>query len=384
MTRNVVLICFSQDLVPRHESMVASMLSYGHKVTVVNWVRAQESQKRIDGVTYLPLEFKAPFSSLRLLLYLRSYYRCVNKHLSDKGEFDLCVLTHIMMLPLFSRVNSRKFVYDISEYLNYDLSDYFGFLSKIVRPFIEVFEKRYIKKVDGVTYVGSREGWLKNYVRKAPESLEINNFPDLTRKPSVARVEELQEYYSGKKVAIYVGDISHERGVDQLIDAVELVIRKEPQTHFILMGRGRDISTGIFNKLNGLGIATKVEVLDHRSFDEMLAYLQVASVGIALYQIGSRRSAAKKFDRFNSRKILTYMQSGLPVLVSNGNPFSRFVLECECGEEVDPNDLSDLARKMISLLNHGEEKGRRGLIKIQTELNWQNEEKRFLQFLEKI
>jgi len=385
MKRNVLLVCFSQDLIPRHQAMLGTMVSAGYCVTVVTWNRAKKTQNEISGVRYISTDISAPHSSLSIIFYIRKYLRAVVSLLKNDQNFDICILTHLMMLPLSNRIEAQNYVYDIAEYLNYDLSDYFSILRSLIRPIIEAYEKRYIRKLDGVTYVGSRDGWLADYVSEAKLSLEINNFPDLSREPSVEDVSKLKDRYHGKKIVIYIGGLSLERGTLDLVRAVPSVLSSVPEAHFLLMGRLREDTHQTLQEIEKLGVQDSVEVIPHLDFEKMLAYLSIATLGVALYDVYRGRSASSKFGKYNSRKILTYMQMGLPVLVSRGNPFSEFVIDSNCGSVVDPKDMTDLTKQIVNGLEPRFDLfGKAGLSEIRRKYNWQNEERKLLRFLDKV
>lgn len=384
MNRRLLFVCFSQDLIPRHEAMIISLLSTNWDVTVLTWSRGVESQRSLAGVRYLKIDLSAPVSSLRLLFSLPKYFSMLERLLEKEPSFDVCILNHMMLLPIARKVSANRVVYDISEYLNYDLSDYFGVFKGLVRPLIERFERYYIKRVDGVTFVGSFNGWLNSYTSIAKNSIEINNFPDLKRMPDYDLCGILKKKYKNKRVIVYVGGLSIDRGLSDLIAAVKPVLKVEPSAHFILMGRFRSDTPLLMQQIDDQGISGSIDVISHMSFEKMLSYLSIAELGVALYQVSSsRRSASSQFGKFNSRKILTYMQMGVPILVSAGNPFSDFVLETGSGDTVNEMDRNAISSKILSMIDSKIAFGEQGIAAI-NKYNWQKEEGRFLQFIDKV
>lgn len=360
------------------------MVDAGYLITIVTWDRSVKSQLPLSNVRYLGVDLLAPMSSLRVIFSLPKYYSSLRRLLRNEEMFDICFLSHMMLLPMIGKLPTHRFIYDIPEYLNYDLSDYFGRFKRAARFFIERFEKKLLSRADGVIYVGSKDDWLRSYVSGARSSIEINNFPDLTRVPNFGKENFLKSLYSGKKVVIYIGGLSCERGVLRLVNSVKSVLESEPQAHFVLMGRFRPDTCLITDKIKALGVQSSVDVIEHEDFEDMLSYLSISELGIALYEVQtSERAASKAFGKFNSRKILTYMQMGLPVLVSAGNPFSELVLENKCGKAVDDSNQEDLAASILSILHSPEDLGQSGKNAIRS-YNWQNEEPRFLEFLDNI
>ena len=294
------------------------------------------------------------------------------------------MFAHAMLLPLVGRLRAKKYIYDIPEFLNYSLADYFGVFRFLVRPLIELFEKYYIKKVDAVSYVGSRDDWLADYVSRAKLSAEINNFPDTTIAPQARQVAILKEVYNGKNVVIYVGGLSIERGAKLVVDVATELRQKVPNLHIILMGRYRVETSQLLADIDRRGLGEFVEVIEHVDYQLMLAYLKVSKVGLALYVVDENIEVSRKFGPYNSRKIFTYMKMGLPVLVSSGNPFSKFVSDIGCGDVVDIGSQKQLVSKIYNLFMNSHEVGKVGSHAVRDRYNWRREEAVFIQLLKKI
>lgn len=383
MNKRFLFICFSQDLIPRHDSMIRTLLAEGYDVSVVTWERSKRSQSYIEGVRYKTIRVEAPLSSVLIIFTLRKYYLALADSLGQE-EFEICMFAHAMLLPLVGRLRAKKYIYDIPEFLNYSLADYFGVFRFLVRPLIELFEKYYIKKVDAVSYVGSRDDWLADYVSSAKLSAEINNFPDTTIAPQARQVAILKEVYNGKNVVIYVGGLSIERGAKLVVDVATELRQKVPNLHIILMGRYRVETSQLLADIDRRGLGEFVEVIEHVDYQLMLAYLKVSKVGLALYVVDENIEVSRKFGPYNSRKIFTYMKMGLPVLVSSGNPFSKFVSDIGCGDVVDIGSQKQLVSKIYNLFMNSHEVGKVGSHAVRDRYNWRREEAVFIQLLKKI
>ena len=94
MNKRFLFICFSQDLIPRHDSMIRTLLAEGYDVSVVTWERSKRSQSYIEGVRYKTIRVKAPLSSVLIVFTLRKYYLALADSLGQE-EFERYVCSHM-------------------------------------------------------------------------------------------------------------------------------------------------------------------------------------------------------------------------------------------------------------------------------------------------
>jgi glycosyltransferase involved in cell wall biosynthesis len=171
--------------------------------------------------------------------------------------------------------------------------------------------------------------------------------------PDVNELRKLSISFTGKgrKTAIsYVGGISYLRGLDTLIKALPLIIRKNPETHLLLVGDGEGEVTELVKMSEQLGIEKHVTFTGWVSFDRAMFY--------------------KK-----------------PVIVSDVKPLKRIVSETGCGLVFRAGKHEELAEKLLELINDAskrEEMGENGRRAVETRYNWDNEQKRLLLVYEKL
>ncbi len=92
-------------------------------------------------------------------------------------------------------------------------------------------------------------------------------------------------------------------------------------------------------------------------------------------------------SRGNTRKIYTYMASGLPVIVPNFGEIGKIVKEEKCGILVDTCDPKQIACAIIYLLKHpkaAEIMGQQGKRAIEEKYNWKMEEKKLITAYKKL
>jgi glycosyltransferase involved in cell wall biosynthesis len=175
---------------------------------------------------------------------------------------------------------------------------------------------------------------------------------------------------------VYVGGVGESKGSAIMMRASELVRQKFPSAQLILIGP--PIDSGDDEKERNAAGHGAVRRIAWLPYDQMLAYLHVAHVGLALYQPGLHYPL---LSRGNARKVFSYMQAGLPVVVSNFGEIGRVVREEGCGILVDstqPGEVADAIIKILSeppLANQMRARARQA---IEEKYNWDLEERKML------
>jgi glycosyltransferase involved in cell wall biosynthesis len=149
------------------------------------------------------------------------------------------------------------------------------------------------------------------------------------------------------KVILFSGVMYHHRGVDVLLKAAPIVIKKIPKARFVLLGDGPEL-----NKLKEIVKKSKIE--DSVEFkgwierEKIIEYLAEASIGI-----GPLRSTYVTKNALPI-KVLEYMASSLPILCQKNTLPDDILLENENGYSI--KDAEDLASKIIQLLEDDEKR----------------------------
>ena len=121
-----------------------------------------------------------------------------------------------------------------------------------------------------------------------------------------------------------------------------------------------------------------VEIIGFVAYKELISYLYIGGIGVALYQPGNRFMFSSKG---NIRKVFDYMGAGLPIVGSNFKELCLVVKEENCGILVDATDPNQIAEVIIYLLKNldvAKEMGKRGRKAVEERYNWQIESKKLL------
>jgi hypothetical protein len=196
----------------------------------------------------------------------------------------------------------------------------------------------------------------------------VRNFPVAEEFPPAPE----RSWEERDPAVIFLGSMSRNRGIRQLVEAIELV-------------------PGALNpKLRLLGpfhmpdLPAELEKLPGWSRTEHLGVIQRDRVGEKLNQVRAGMLTAHPSPMYMLAypvKMFEYMAAGIPIIVSNFPAWREFVEKAQCGLLVDPLDPHDIAKAIEYILTHPDEAaamGRNGRAAMETEFNWNHEERALL------
>jgi len=144
------------------------------------------------------------------------------------------------------------------------------------------------------------------------------------------------------KKIVFAGAMYYHRGLDILLEAIPLVIKKIPDAKFILLGSGAEMS-----KLKKIVLENKLENsvefkgwINRKQIPENISN---ASIGIGPLRLTDVTSRALPI------KVLEYMAVALPIIAKNGTLPGDVLENQKNGFFIE--NANDLAEKIIFLLN---------------------------------
>jgi glycosyltransferase involved in cell wall biosynthesis len=378
--RSAVFVLFYPDFIPRHRLMARALAAAGWTVRVVSWNRdwpkqAPAAEEWLSGRQAIPLP--AGTASAALLLRLPRLFLGVLRALRGEPPADALFLTHFALLPLAPLLRRRcgALFYDAPDYFCEDLLRYFGPLAGPMRPLLRLFERAFVSAVDAVLTIDSHAGWLADYYRRMRRPvLVLWNVPALADDPAAAEIAAAAAGLGGGPIAAYVGGLKPDKGLAAMLAAIGPIRERFPEARFLFIGGAPDAA---LRRLQAEGAALVMESMPYRG---MMACLRNADIGLALLQKGRNDLAGAG----NCRKVFSYMQGGLPVVVTAVGSVGEFVREQNCGTVVDPEQPGQAVQAIGRYLAdpalaraHGEN-GRRAFA---ARFNWEAQSAAFTGFV---
>ncbi len=206
-----------------------------------------------------------------------------------------------------------------------------------LNPDIYVIEKEGFKKADAIIAVSdytkrvicSRYGVDPAKVSVVPNAVEPNDY----------RTEFLDLNFkkNGKKMVLFVGRLTYQKGPDYFLRAAQMVLRKDPDVYFVFSGSG-DMERWLIEESGRLGISDRVI---------FAGFLRGANLA-RLYKMADLYVMSSVSEPFGLTS-LEAMASGTPILVSRTCGASEMISHCL---KVDFWDVDQMAAKMLAVVKY--------------------------------
>jgi glycosyltransferase involved in cell wall biosynthesis len=279
----------------------------------------------------------------------------------------------IFLLGSFYKVFGKKFLFDHHD-INPELYEAKFGKRGWGRKFLVALERMSFATADLV--ISTNESYRQIAIdrgRKDPKDVfVVRSGPDLSRIRQVPANPALRK---GRKYLVgYVGVMGKQEGIDLLLQAVQLIVHhlKRTDIHFGLVGGGTELAA-MRELAKQLGVAEYVTFTGRAPDSELLEMLNTADLCV------NPDRANDMNDRSTMNKVMEYMALAKPVVqfdLTEGR-----VSAGDASWYARPNDVADLAQKMVALLadeNQRIHMGAVGRQRIEQVLAWQHEAPRLL------
>ncbi len=213
----------------------------------------------------------------------------------------------------------------------------------------------------------------KYYAERFPDATPILNYPE------VDLVSEESCFSASSRKVIYTGNVTIERGAENLAR----LVAESSDYDVVVVGKCDQAVFDRMQELAGPG-SSRLEVEGLERFVPFSAIQTRCQsekwlAGLALFP-DSDHYRKKELTKF-----FEYMAIGIPLVISNFEPWQRFVRDYGVGICVDPTDMRAVTGALRWLKDHpgdAEEMGVRGRELVKNELNWQSEGRKLIDFYE--
>ncbi len=194
----------------------------------------------------------------------------------------------------------------------------------------------------------------------------VANYPD--HRDAFANVgTDVEAGASGPARFVYVGGISRVRGIEQLVDAMEVLSATDPVRLTLAGAFSSDALLDSVSARPGWRHVDYAGVLPH---DQVAQQIAGAVAGMAtLLQTPNHLISTPM-------KVFEYLAAGLPVILSDFPGWRDLLADLDCAVFVDPSDPAAIAAAMRALLRdpgRAAEMGRVGRRAVEDRFNWETQ-----------
>jgi glycosyltransferase involved in cell wall biosynthesis len=325
-----------------------------------------------DGVTHHRLPPPPPRRFQRMVGATQRVYRLAKK--VDAGIYHFHD-PELMPLGLLLKLHGKKIVYDVHEDLPRDILTKTWiprFLRRILAGLMNIAEHIASAIFDGV--ITATPTIAERFT--SSKAVCVRNFPRLSEFKVVPRAA----CHSQRQSFVYIGLISHTRGLKNMLQAAAMIGKKN----------------GALMKLELAGPVDRIDIraaIHSSNADDLVRYHGCLDrIGIAQLLANALAGMVvlhpmPTFRHSLPIKLFEYMAAGLPVIASDFPLWRKIIDEARCGLLVNPLDTKKIAEAMQWILDHPDEArsmGQRGRDIVQQKFNWENEASELLNFYERL
>ncbi len=302
------------------------------------------------------LRFITPF--FKILKQVKKL-KCESVHFHDP-ELMIVALT----IKLFFR---KKIIYDIHEDYSKTIMEKTWIKTKILRKTISQLFKAFEKFAS--LFFDVNIVVLDNWLPKYKNAVSVKNYP----------IIDTQDYgtYQKKTDLVYVGGLTPERGIYEMLDVFKILQKQLPEISFKLIGYiGDEKLKKIVENIEG----ENFKYLGYLDLDSAKSIIKESKLGFCLYTL-------KKFEENIPVKMYEYFSFYTPVICTDFVSWKNIVETNNCGKCVDITNPEKIANTILELLKHPqliEDMAKNGKSLVTKVHNWKNEEQKLTDTYKKI
>ena len=290
--------------------------------------------------------------------------------LAKKVNADLYHFHDAELIPfaLLFKIKGKKVVIDIHENLIEQMK------TKIhLNYFVKFFSIILLKIANSI--ISRQFGTiLAEYSYESIYKKKISNYVVILNMPKIDFFNKFIVEDRNSNNIFYIGGISNNRGLDVILEA--LAILKKRKIKFKMFFIGDYYNLDIKSVVPGF-LKDSVFFLGRKNLSEGYEISKKCKVGLAVLKpVGN-------YVTSYPTKIFEYMSIKLPVITSNFTLYEEIVSNNNCGICVNPINPEEIAKSIEYIFNNTKEAktmGENGYKKVKSLYNWENEEKKLINF----
>lgn len=330
----------------------------------VNLVITHSKNEIISGVNIIAL----PQLRNRLLRILLNPWLAFIKALKTKADIFHFHDPELILIGIFLRLFGKKVIYDVHEDVPSQILNK-RWIPKPIRKitalcikFIEIIGSKFFSGIVTAT------PYIENIFKKRNHNtINVNNYPLL--KEGTLLIPSDKE----RNAICYVGSITKERGIIELITALE-------GTNIKLYLAGKFVSKLLQDEVKILKGWANVAYLGVLNREQVQDLFKKSMIGICTLH------KTPSYNHSLPVKVFEYLNAGLTVIASDIPYWQETFKKSQAIEFVDPNCSADICKKLLSLLSNPQalfERGELGKKYVLENYTWNSEFQKMLNLYNK-
>ena len=371
-------------LFPRAFNEIETLVDHGFAVEVVGFDKSRkmllrETHGKVQLFRTRP-KFWIDAGPLNIFDFLPAFLGVFSESIKRRADVYHCYdFVSLVVGFLIKILCNKKLVYDAYENWSELVANSPNFqrISRFVWAITSSIERFLVPYCDFVLTIDSTNDMILERLRKYNNNVQVLlNVPKVMFQKDENKRKELFEKYRNHSIIFYLGAISNEKGLLKSLEATNIVRKEIPNVKLLIVGgpalpyQNEKDKKKASDYIRSQDLEEIVEFLGWVPYSNLLDYLCLGKVGLALYQPNPwliKQSRA-------SSKLFLYMLASVPVVVSNF-PIKDIVEAEECGIVVDPTSPKEIAKAIVYLLQNPHEAqkmGERGRKAVTEKYNWES------------
>ncbi len=347
-----------------------SLVQAGYDVALI----AQHTKtETVDGVKLVALPKSKSRVYRMFVLVLRTFWLALKQKAEIYHFHDPELLPIGVFLKLFAR---KKVIYDVHEDYNKQMLNK-PYIPKIARKsislLIKVIEYFSSRLFDGIVVAGEdiAEIFCDSYISN--KLIVLRNVPSME---FVNACNTNKEKLDNR--IIYVGGMSIERGIREMIEAINYV--KNDIKLFLI---GWFFTPQLEREMRRLA-NERVQIIGRINYKEIPNFIKEAKIGLICLHPEPNNMACLSG---RNNKLYEYMAGGLAIIGSNFPKWKEVIEGGNYGVTVNPKNPKDIALAIDNLLDNPElskQMSENGLKAVHEKFNWDTEKEKLLWLYDKL
>ena len=299
-----------------------------------------------------------------------------------KFKPDFIHVHDLPMVPfgvILKKILGKKIIFDMHE--NYPAAliayDKKGLFNKLFKNYklAELLENYALKISDKViAVIEENKERLLSKGMKDEDVVIISNTVDFETFPLEPPNKSITEIYKDKFIILYTGGVSHNRGLDTPIKAMDKITKEIPNALMLIVGEG-DGRVYLQKLVRRLQLEKVVKFFDWPGHYGLSSYFNVADVCmIPQPNIESNNTTIP-------HKLFEYMSQSKAVIVSDALPLKRIVEDNNCGISFESFNPDAFADAVVNISTSEIDYGKNGREAVLKKYNWnEHDGKKLVEF----